>query len=330
MAQLKKDGTEKIIVKNKSVGDESEVYNIKPEDVKKIRDWMIQHKKWSHILALGLATNLMLRAGDTLSFRWEHFFNPETGERRERYKSIKEQKTNKKSSKLINEACWMEIEFYISKTSCHPEENNYCADVFKQLSGNFRGRTLSESSFLKVIKKAAKEVGVTYNVGTHSCRKTAGNTLVKRHSKDEIGMETVSSLLNHSNIETTRAYTGVTREHMDEYLSDLGSAWMSYAIDGEACNPVTHETTILFDVATARNFSKLIYLCGKFEVEVKSGISNSQTIKDMQSVIDCILNNITNKNNCNVASFLDELGQCKDDNSVIETIYKIGSILQLK
>ena len=101
MAQLKKDGTEKIIVKNKSVGDESEVYNIKPEDVKKIRDWMIQHKKWSHILALGLATNLMLRAGDTLSFRWEHFFNPETGERRERYKSIKEQKTNKKSSKLI-------------------------------------------------------------------------------------------------------------------------------------------------------------------------------------------------------------------------------------
>ena len=329
MAKLKKDGTKKRIVQNKFKGDESEVYNLKPEDIKKLRDCLIRHGKWLHVLALGLATNLMLRAGDVLSFKWEHFYDPETGDRRERYKAIKEQKTDKKSCKYINDACWMEIDFYIAHTGCHPEQDNYSVEIFKQLTGNYRGRTLSESSFLKVIKKAAEEVGISYNVGTHSCRKTAGNIAIKRHAKDEINMETVSSLLNHSSVETTRVYTGVTREHMDSYLADLGTAWIGYAVNGEACNPVTHETTILFDISTARNFSKMVFLFGRLEGASRSGESDERTKQEIRDTLSYILDNTPSKKHGNILSLLNSLDSCTNNTSFLEVIYKIGEILQL-
>lgn len=329
MAKLKKDGTEKRIVQNKLKGDESEVYNLKPEDIKKLRDCMIKHEKWLHVLALGLATNLMLRAGDVLSFKWDHFYDPETGERREHHKAIREQKTDKKSCKLINVACWMEIDLYLSKTGCRPEQDNYSTDVFKQLSGTYKGRTLSESSFLKVIKKMAEEVGITYNVGTHSCRKTAGNIAIKRNAKDVINMETVSSLLNHSNIETTRDYTGVTREHMDKYLADLGTAWISYAVDGEACNPVTHETTILFDVSTARNFSKMVFLFGRLESESRFCGDCEQIRQEIRDTLSCILGNVTAEKHGEIVSLLNSLESCENSTSFLELVYKIGEVLQL-
>ena len=105
MAQLKKDGTEKVICcHNKKKGKKSEVYTLELDDMRKLINYFSGNEMWIHYLMLVVSCNLARRVNDTLSLRWENFFDPRTGSFRKDILEIQEDKTDKLANPHINSA----------------------------------------------------------------------------------------------------------------------------------------------------------------------------------------------------------------------------------
>lgn len=225
---LKKDGTPKKLNTKKEKGTKSEVYSLEIEDMKKIISYFEDNNKWLPYLIFVLSCNMARRIGDTMSLTWEHFFNPKTGLMRTYVLGFKEEKTDKLANPRINSACKAAIEKYIEKTGCVPSDNGYKTNVCRQLSGTHKGSDMSTSGYYKALKKAATEVGITYNVGTHSPRKTFGRFNRMIHPADPDSKELLKMIYNHADTKVTERYIGITKEKIDEYYDDFGRFFDDY------------------------------------------------------------------------------------------------------
>lgn len=215
---------------NKQRGRKSEVYYFKPEDASNILRWFEERGMWLHHMMFTLSAQLARRNGDMRQLTWRHFFDPATGRFRKDMLEINEQKTGKFANPPINQAVRYAINTYLEKTGCDPSENDYNNPICLQLSGTHKGLVLSYDGCRKAIKKAAAAVGVEYNVGTHSSRKTFGATAMKLHPKDPRILETVSGIYNHSSTRVTEAYTDRTKETVDELYDEQGEFWMNHVV----------------------------------------------------------------------------------------------------
>lgn len=122
--------------------------------------------------------------------------------------TIKEKKTGKlRSVALTAELKKTLVEFVKDK-------NDY-EKVFRSRQG--QNKAVSSRQMGRDLKKAAKEVGLKVNVGTHSARKTFAYYMDKAR-----GIEFVQALLGHSTQRVTMVYTGRMEEIQDEaIMSDL-------------------------------------------------------------------------------------------------------------
>lgn len=237
--KFKKDGSaKKDTSRNKPSGTKSEVFPFEIADLKKMLDYYIENEMWIHYLAFTLQCNTARRAGDVLELTWEHVFNPINGKYRADIKPFREQKTDKYSNPRINKACRDAIDLYISKTNCNPAENNYRNKIFIQLSGTHKGRVLSYSGYLKRLKKAANAVGIDYNTGTHSARKSFGLVSMMLHPGDAHNKELIREILHHSETQVTNRYIGLTKKRTDNYYDSFGDFYNDYVVEGKPYNIV--------------------------------------------------------------------------------------------
>ena len=72
-----------------------------------------------------------------------------------------------------------------------------------------------------ILKKAAQAVGITYNVGTHSLRKTFGYWQLKAHQNDAIFLCHLQEMFNHATPKVTLRYCGLEDENMEQYYNDV-------------------------------------------------------------------------------------------------------------
>lgn len=78
------------------------------------------------------------------------------------------------------------------------------------------GKPLSRQQAYRIINEAARAVGVTEDIGTHTLRKTFGYHAYKRG----LDITRIQKLLNHSAPSVTLAYIGIKKEELDNvYLS---------------------------------------------------------------------------------------------------------------
>jgi len=78
------------------------------------------------------------------------------------------------------------------------------------------GTPISRVQAYRILSEAARAVGITEDVGTHTLRKTFGYHAYKQG----IDVTRIQKLLNHSAPSVTLAYIGITREELDNvYLS---------------------------------------------------------------------------------------------------------------
>lgn len=255
----RKDGQEKTIVCNKKTGVKSEVYAFSMEDMRRLNDYFAEHEMWLHLLAFRLSCNMARRIGDILSLKWENIYES-NGHFRNELKAISEEKTGKLSNPHINQAVRNAIVCYCEKTGCNPA-SDYSAPVFLQLSGNYRGRVLSYSAYLKSLKRAAGDLGIQDNIGTHSARKTFGKYSKQLHSGDPNAMEVLQGIYNHSSASTTRAYIGLTREARNEYYDTFGE-FFEGCLNGD--ETTLHADTPVIHIGTddMRELLKLAYSMG--------------------------------------------------------------------
>lgn len=249
-------------INNKKAGIKSEVYPFKVEEIKRMIDYFIDKEMWIYYLAFVISCNIGRRVSDTLSLTWNKFFNPSTGKFRSDIE-ILEKKTGDLVSLHINNACKDAINLYIEKTGCNVSAENYSLPVFVQLSGNFKGTVLSDSAFLKVLKKTAEAIGVERNIGTHSLRKTFGMLTIMLHPADGFALPTLQYMFHHADQDDTLHYIGITKERIDGYLNDIGNFFSDYIIGEKEYKEESGTPLISLDINDLTDVIKSAYQLGK-------------------------------------------------------------------
>lgn len=290
MAKLKKDGSQKkICCYNKQKGKKSEVYPFEISDMKKMIIYFKDNEMWIHYLMFVLSCNMARRVGDMLSLKWENFFDPKTGNFRDDILEIQEDKTDKLANPRINSACRSAIMLYIEKTNCNPSCKNYSQPVFMQLTGTHPGVVLSDSGYLKALKKAACYVGIKYNIGTHSPRKTFGMMSRMLHPGDYDSMELLQTIYNHSDTKTTKHYIGLTKKKIDTYYDDMGNFFDEYVVGGkeyavESANPI-----VSLDTNDLRDIVRTAYEAGKNNADNTDVMVHIDAINAIMQMIESLV-----------------------------------------
>lgn len=277
---------EKQVVNNKRKGKKSEVYPFNIEDMKKMINYFIDNEMWIHYLAFTLSCNMARRVGDMLALRWYNFFDPRTGKVRQDILEIREEKTDKLANPRINRACRDAIKLYVEKTGCDVKKNNYSEPVFMQISGTHKGRVLSDSGYLKAIKRVALKVGIEYNVGTHSPRKTFGMMSRMIHPGDYDSMELLQTIYNHRDNKTTKHYIGLTKQKVDAYYDDMGEFFTEYVIEGKEYAIEGDKPMVTLDSNDLRDIIRTAYESGKNNAEESDAMVHIDSINAIMEMIE--------------------------------------------
>lgn len=285
--KMEKDGSSKNVKSNKKRGRKSEVYAFEIEDIKKVMDYFTENQMWNHYLIFVIGLNMARRIGDTLSLTWEHIFDPKTGGFRQDLLEIVEDKTDKLANPHINSAVRNAVNLYIEKTGCDPAANNYKNPVFMQLSGNYKGRVVSADGYRKALKKAAAAVGITYNVGTHSTRKTFGKINRMLHPGDYDSMEILQTIFNHTDTKTTKHYIGLTKQKVNQYYDDMGNFFDEYVTGGKEYAVQSESPIIALDSNDMRDVIKAAYEAG---LQNANNADPSTHIDAINSIMEMIEN----------------------------------------
>ena len=76
--------------------------------------------------------------------------------------------------------------------------------------------------YRKKLKKAVEDVGIQYPVSSHSLRKSWGYWIYKTHPFDPDCILSLQNMLNHSDVQTTTRYIGLTEEKNRQLINDHG------------------------------------------------------------------------------------------------------------
>lgn len=284
--KLKKDGTPKNFVQNKKKGKKSEVFPIEIPDIKKLMDYFVDNEMWQHYLIFVVSCNMARRIGDTLALTWEHFFNPATGKIRADLLEIVEDKTDKLANPHINSAVRKAIELYIEKTDINPAENDYKDNVFIQTSGTYKGRIITDDGYRKGLKKAANAVGIEYNIGTHSPRKTFGMINRMLHPNDYDSMELLRTIFNHTDTKTTSHYIGLTKQKVDEYYDDMGTFFDDYITGDKTYTEVATKPIVSVDTNDLREIITAAYKAGADNAQNTDPMAHIEAINKIMEMIE--------------------------------------------
>lgn len=283
--KLKKDGTPKRIVCNKKKGVSSEVMPIQIPDVKKILDYFERNNKWECYLVFVFSCNMARRIGDTLSLTWKHIFYSD-GHMREDLLPIAEDKTDKLASPHINSAVKKAITVYLENTKLNPADNEYANPIFIQTSGKYKGRVITADGYRKALKKAAEAVGIKYNIGTHSPRKTFGMITKLLHPNDPYCMELLRNIYNHTDGKTTEHYIGMTREMINKFYDDMGEFFDGYVTGDKVYNVANESPVIYLETHDLREILKEAYRLGAENAENIDPLAHITAMNNLMKMVD--------------------------------------------
>lgn len=272
----------------KPKGKSSEVFAFQVEDMKKIAEYFQNEGRWLPYMIFVLSCNMARRIGDTMSLTWEHFYNPKSGVIRDSLLEIVEDKTDKFANPRINQACRDAINKYIAETGCNPASNGYKNPICLQLSGTHKGTVMSESGYYKALKNAAARVGIEYNVGTHSTRKTFGAMSRTLHPHDNDSMELLQSIFNHNDTRVTSRYIGLTKQKADAYYDDMGEFFNDYVVGDKEFKSVAANPVVSIETADIRELIKIAYEAGMKNAAVTDPMEHVNAISEILAVVESI------------------------------------------
>ena len=173
-----------------------------------------------------IGVNVGLRASDLRTLTWDFFFEQMvdgTLRFRDGY-SLRPKKTSKHNKYVqlrFNDTVKKIISWYIS---IYPI-NDVKSYVFKSSQSD---NAITVDMMWRVIKSAAKEAGITQNIGTHSLRKSFCRRLYDNAQDKSKALVVLQKILNHSSSLTTLNYIGITNDDMDDAFDsiNIGIDWI--------------------------------------------------------------------------------------------------------
>ncbi|MCM1038972.1 MAG: tyrosine-type recombinase/integrase [Roseburia sp.] len=154
------------------------------------------------MIIMGL--NTAFRIGDLLQIKWQDVVDI-SQKKFHTHIAMTEQKTGKKRIVAVNTTEQQALSYYLeTHTSAEP------ADYLFQ-SKKYKGMPLSRYQAYRIVKEAARYVGLEENIGCHSLRKTFGYHAWQQGTSPVMLM----NLYNHSSYQTTKHYLGIEQEEKD-------------------------------------------------------------------------------------------------------------------
>lgn len=167
------------------------------KDINKIKQYLYgkQNKRDYCIFVVGI--NVGLRAGDLLSLKIgdvtddERIFDDVT---------VKEQKTGKTKTFVLNKSSKEAIQTYLKSKKIY--------NLDDYLFSSRKGGSLGVRPLHHIIKTTLRDLGIKGNYGTHTLRKT----MVYHRYINNVPLETLQKMLNHSSSAITLRYIGITQK----------------------------------------------------------------------------------------------------------------------
>ncbi|MHB1627263.1 MAG: site-specific integrase [Bacilli bacterium] len=158
-----------------------------------------------------LGVNSGLRVSDLLTLRVADVAD-ERGRPRDRI-GVREQKTGKTKDFPLGDTAKKAIKEYLAarfiRTSQAIQPN-------EPLFRSKKGGALQRAQAWQILNPAARAIGITERIGTHTLRKTLGYWPYQ----SGVDVTRIQKLLNHSTPSITLAYIGITQEELDNvYLT---------------------------------------------------------------------------------------------------------------
>lgn len=175
----------------------------KIDDMKK---YLYSNKRNYLLFVLGI--NTALRATDLLSFKYKDVIEP-NGNPLEHIK-LRDTKTGKHNKIKLSKNVVEAIKRYVKE--------DYDGDLDKYLFRSRKGNNqpITRQGAWQILKEASTAVGVK-DVGIHSLRKTWAY-----HSyKTGTHLAIIQDMLNHSSIDVTLRYIGITQDEKDQAVMSL-------------------------------------------------------------------------------------------------------------
>lgn len=215
----------------KVAGQSSEVYPFsKKEDIAAIINVFNNHIEtaatptqkriaYRNRMLLLIGLNAFLRASDLRTLQYSFFFDEKSDGTLEfkKFYTIMPKKTrkHKKFVKLFfNDVTKKAVMDYIEE---YPFESldDY---LFASRKGD---EPITAVALGRIIKDAAIEAGIEYNVNSHSLRKSAGYWMYRNAENQSSALVLLQNILGHSNQTTTMRYIGITTDEIEEAFDSL-------------------------------------------------------------------------------------------------------------
>lgn len=168
------------------------------EQLKAVEEYLANRSKRNQLIFV-FGTNIGLRVSDILGLNISDVKN-------KTYVEIREKKTGKYKRFPLNNKLKTLIREYLKE-----REKQYSIGEDEPLFIGKKHCRLNRSQVYRFLNEACKKVGITVNIGCHSCRKSFSYFFYKQHN--DIAL--LQKILNHSSPSITLRYIGIAQEEID-------------------------------------------------------------------------------------------------------------------
>lgn len=158
----------------------------------------------------------------------------------------------------FNKVCYQAVLDWLRSIGKNPE--HLCvADLDMWLANKDKAGTaaVAEDRLYRVIKRAAADAGIPYNVGSHTMRKTFSRIWYENNKSNPNAIYVLQKMLGHKSIESTLHYICVAKEEsrkfaetMEEVFNDAAEVSIANIVDAVANDAVANDAVANDVVAT--------------------------------------------------------------------------------
>lgn len=180
------------------------------KDVEKIQQMkkVLRAQSSRNYLLFTLGINTGLRISDLLKLKVQDVTDQKG--RTLEIIAMNEKKTGKYKRFPVNSHTRKAIQEHIQSNQLQP--TSY---IFKSRNGE--NQPITRIQAWNILQEAARTVGITSGIGTHSLRKTFGYHAYRQGTDIVLLME----ILNHASLRDTRRYIGITQDDIDNVYVNL-------------------------------------------------------------------------------------------------------------
>lgn len=151
----------------------------------------------------------------------------------------------------FNKVCYKAVLDWLRSVGKNPE--HLCAaDLDMWLANKDRAGTkaVAEDRLYRIIKRAAADAGIPYNVGSHTMRKTFSRIWYENNKSNPNAIYVLQKMLGHKSIESTLHYICVAKEESRKFAGTMEEVFVDAPVVADATAPAF---TASADVAVTTN-----------------------------------------------------------------------------